>query len=69
MLYIILMFLLCVLAGVLGFGAAVINDTWLTLVLFLICLIFGALMLYDSDVNQKMSHNIEYRVPSEIDMK
>lgn len=59
--------LLCILAGVLGFGAAMINRKSLTIVLFIICLMFGAFITYVLDVNQKSSHNIKYKIPSEIE--
>lgn len=61
------MVLLCILAGVLGFGAAMINRKSLTIVLFIICLMFGAFITYVLDVNQKSSHNIKYEIPSEIE--
>jgi len=63
------MVLLCILAGVLGFGAAMINRKSLTIVLFLICLMFGAFIMYVLDVNQKSSHNIKYKIPSKIDIE
>lgn len=62
-----IMVLLCILAGVLGFGAAMINRKSLTIVLFIICLMFGAFITYVLDVNQKSPHSIKYEIPSEIE--
>ena len=64
---VLLWVLLCILAGVLGFGAAMINCKSLTIVLFLICLMFGAFITYGLDVNQKLPHSIKYEIPSEIE--